>query len=73
MLGAGHFVQMVAMARIEPQSSADIARSGALENLQTTPITPKQIVRAAYYFLFVDFRRGITCDFVDKNHAAAHC
>src|SRR5207244_10524503 len=37
----------------------DIARPGALELLQTTPITLKQIVRAAYDFLFVHFLRGV--------------
>jgi hypothetical protein len=59
MMGAGRFVQMLAMAKIAPQSFADIARPGALEILQTTPITLKQIVRAAYHFLFVHFRRGV--------------
>ena len=50
---------MLAMAKIAPQSFADIARPGALEILQTTPITLKQIVRSAYDFLFVHFRRGV--------------
>jgi hypothetical protein len=59
MMGAGRIVQMLAMAKIAPQSFADIARPGALEILQTTPITLKQIVRAAYHFLFVHFRRGV--------------
>jgi hypothetical protein len=59
MMGAGRFVQMLAMAKIAPQSFADIARPGALEILQTTPITLKQIVRAAYDFLFVHFLRGV--------------
>jgi hypothetical protein len=59
MMGAGRFIQMLAMAKIAPQSFADIARPGALEILQTTPITLKQIVRAAYEFLFVHFRRGV--------------
>jgi hypothetical protein len=59
MMGAGRFVQMLAMAKIAPQSFADIARPGALEILQTTPITLKQIVRAAYQFLFDHFRRGV--------------
>jgi hypothetical protein len=59
LMGAGRFVQMLAMAKIAPQSFADIARPGALEILQTTPITLKQIVRAAYDFLFGHFRRGV--------------
>jgi Ca2+/Na+ antiporter len=59
LMGAGRLVQMLAMAKIAPQSFADIARPGALEILQTTPITLKQIVRAAYNFLFVHFRRGV--------------
>ena len=59
LMGAGRLVQMLAMAKIAPQSFADIARPGALEILQTTPITLKQIVRAAYDFLFVHFRRGV--------------
>jgi hypothetical protein len=59
MMGAGRFVQMLAMAKIAPQSFADIARPGALEILQTTPITLKEIVRAAYHFLFVHFGRGV--------------
>jgi hypothetical protein len=59
MMGSGRFVQMLAMAKIAPQSFADIARPGALEILQTTPITLRQIVRAAYDFLFVHFRRGV--------------
>jgi len=59
LMGAGRFVQMLAMAKIAPQSFADIARPGALEILQTTPITLKQIVRAAYDFLFVHFGRGV--------------
>ena len=59
IMGGGRLVQMLAMAKIAPQSFADIARPGALEILQTTPITLKQIVRAAYDFLFVHFRRGV--------------
>lgn len=59
LMGAGRLIQMLAMAKIAPQSFADIARPGALEILQTTPITLKQIVRAAYHFLFVHFRRGV--------------
>jgi hypothetical protein len=59
IMGAGRLVQMLAMAKIAPQSFADIARPGALEILQTTPITLKQIVRAAYDFLFVHFLRGV--------------
>jgi hypothetical protein len=58
-MGTGRFIQMLAMAKIAPQSFAEIARPGALEILQTTPITLKQIVRAAYQFLFVHFRRGV--------------
>jgi hypothetical protein len=59
LMGAGRFVQMLAMAKIAPQSFAEIARPGALEILQTTPITLKQVVRAAYDFLFGYFRRGV--------------
>src|SRR6185436_13006670 len=59
VMGVGRFVQMLAMAKIAPQSFAEIARPGALEILQTTPITLKQIVRAAYDFLFVHFLRGV--------------
>jgi hypothetical protein len=59
VMGASRFVQMLAMAKIAPQSFAEIARPGALEILQTTPITLKQIVRAAYDFLFIHFRRGV--------------
>lgn len=59
LMGAGRFVQLLAMAKIAPQSFAEIARPGALEILQTTPITLQQIVRAAYDFLFVHFRRGV--------------
>jgi hypothetical protein len=58
-MGAGRFVQMLAMAKIAPQSFADISRPGALEILQTTPVTLRQIVRAAYHFLFVHFRLGL--------------
>ena len=59
VMGAGRLVQMLAMAKIAPQSFAEIARPGALEILQTTPITLKQIVRAAYDFLTIHFRRGV--------------
>lgn len=59
LMGAGRFIQMLAMAKIAPQSFADIARPGALEILQTTPITLRQIVRAAYNFLFAHFLRGV--------------
>jgi len=59
VMGAGRLVQMLAMAKIAPQSFAEIARPGALEILQTTPITLKQIVRAAYDFLMIHFRRGV--------------
>ena len=59
MMGAARFVQMLAMAKIAPQSFAEITRQGALEILQTTPITLKEIVRAAYDFLWVHFRRGV--------------
>jgi hypothetical protein len=59
LMGAGRFVQLLAMAKIAPQSFAEISRPGALEILQTTPITLKQIVRAAYAFLFDHFRRGV--------------
>lgn len=59
LMGAGRFIQLLAMAKIAPQSFAEIARPGALEILQTTPITLQQIVRAAYDFLFIHFRRGV--------------
>lgn len=59
MMGAARFAQMLAMAKIAPQSFAEITRQGALEILQTTPITLKEIVRAAYDFLKVHFRRGV--------------
>ena len=59
VMGAARFVQMLAMAKIAPQSFAEITRQGALEILQTTPITLKEIVRAAYVFLKVHFRRGV--------------
>jgi hypothetical protein len=59
VMGAGRLVQMLAMAKIAPQSFAEIARPGALEILQTTPITLKQIVRAAADFLLIHFRRGL--------------
>jgi len=59
VMGAGRLVQMLAMAKIAPQSFAEIARPGALEILQTTPINLKQIVRAAYDFLIIHFRRGV--------------
>jgi len=59
LMGAGRIVQMLAMAKIAPQSFAEIARPGALEILQTTPVTLKQVVRAAYDFLFVHFGRGV--------------
>jgi hypothetical protein len=59
VMGGGRLVQMLAMAKIAPQSFADIARHGALEILQTTPITLQEIVRAAYDFLIVHFRRGV--------------
>jgi len=58
-MGAARFVQMLAMAKIAPQSFAEITRQGALEILQTTPITLKEIVRAAYGFLSAHFRRGV--------------
>jgi hypothetical protein len=58
-MAPGRFVQMLAMAKIAPQSFADITRHGALEILQTTPITLKELVRAAFDFLFVHFRRGV--------------
>jgi hypothetical protein len=53
------FTQLLAMAKIAPQSFADITRHGALEILQTTPITLKELVRAAREFLLVHFRRGV--------------
>jgi len=59
MMGAGRLTQMLAMAKIAPQSFAEIARPGAMEILQTTPITLKDIVRAAYRFLLVHFVRGV--------------
>lgn len=59
LMGAGRVVQMLAMAKIAPQSFAEIARPGALEILQTTPVTLKQVVRAAYDFLFAHFGRGV--------------
>jgi hypothetical protein len=58
-MAAARFVQMLAMAKIAPQSFAEITRHGALEILQTTPITLKEIVHAAYDFLIVHFRRGV--------------
>ena len=47
------------MAKIAPQSFAEITRQGALEILQTTPVTLKEIVWAAYGFLSAHFRRGV--------------
>jgi hypothetical protein len=58
-MAPARFTQMLAMAKIAPQSFADITRHGALEILQTTPITLKELVRAAQEFLFVHFRRGV--------------
>jgi hypothetical protein len=58
-MAPARFTQMLAMAKIAPQSFADITRHGALEILQTTPITLKELVRAAHEFLFVHFRRGL--------------
>jgi hypothetical protein len=58
-MAAARFTQLLAMAKIAPQSFADITRHGALEILQTTPITLKELVRAAHQFLFVHFRRGV--------------
>jgi hypothetical protein len=58
-MGAARFVQMLAMAKIAPQSFAEITRQGALEILQTTPVTLEEIVRAAFHFLTVHFRRGV--------------
>ena len=58
-MGAGRLVQLLAMAKIAPQSFGDIVRHGALEILQTTPVTLKELVRAAQEFLFVHFRRGV--------------
>jgi hypothetical protein len=59
VMGVGRLVQMLAMAKIAPQSFAEITRPGALEILQTTPTTLRQIVRAAYHFLIIHFRRGV--------------
>jgi len=58
-MAPARFTQMLAMAKIAPQSFADITRHGALEILQTTPVTLKELVRAAQEFLFVHFRRGV--------------
>ena len=58
-MAPARFTQMLAMAKIAPQSFAEITRHGALEILQTTPVTLKEIVRAAQVFLFVHFRRGV--------------
>jgi hypothetical protein len=58
-MAAARLSQMLAMAKIAPQSFAEITRHGALEILQTTPITLKEIVGAACDFLIVHFRRGV--------------
>jgi hypothetical protein len=59
IMAPARFIQLLAMAKIAPQSFADITRHGALEILQTTPLTLKELVRAAQEFLFVHFRRGV--------------
>ena len=59
LMGLGRIVQILAMAKLAPQSFGDITRHGALEILQTTPVTLKEIVRAAYSYLVVHFRRGL--------------
>jgi hypothetical protein len=59
LMASARFTQMLAMAKIAPQSFADITRHGALEILQTTPITLKELVRAAREFLLIHFRRGV--------------
>lgn len=58
-MAPARFTQMLAMAKLAPQSFAEITRNGALEILQTTPITLKELVGAAYDFLFIHFRRGV--------------
>ena len=58
-MAPARITQMLAMAKIAPQSFGDITRHGALEILQTTPVTLKEIVHAARDFLFVHFRRGV--------------
>ena len=50
---------MLAMAKLASQSFGNITRHGALEILQTTPVTLNEIVRAAYHYLIVHFRRGL--------------
>jgi hypothetical protein len=57
--GACRLVQLVAMAKIAPQSFGDIARHGALEILQTTPVTLKDLVQAAERFLLAQFGKGV--------------
>jgi hypothetical protein len=59
IMGACRLVQLLAMAKIAPQSFGDIARHGALEILQTTPVTLKDLVRAAERFLLVEFGIGV--------------
>jgi hypothetical protein len=59
VMGACRLVQLLAMAKIAPQSFGDVARHGALEILQTTPVTLKDLVRAAERFLLTQFGKGI--------------
>ncbi len=59
IMGACRLVQLLAMAKIAPQSFGDIARHGALEILQTTPVTLKDLVGAAERFLLAQFGKGV--------------
>lgn len=59
VMGGARFVQMLAMAKIAPQSFAEITGHGALEILQTTPVTLRELVSAARSFLVREFGRGV--------------
>ena len=59
IMGLARLIQMLAMAKLASQSFGNITRHGALEILQTTPVTLNEIVRAAYHYLIVHFRRGL--------------
>ena len=59
IMGVCRLIQLLAMAKIAPQSFGDIARHGALEILQTTPVTLKDLVQAAERFLLAQFGKGV--------------
>src|SRR5262245_51368718 len=59
VMGIGRFIALLAMGKIAPQSFGKIAANGAIEILQTTPLTIAGLIAAARRLIWRQTIRGV--------------